>query len=588
MGYYDFPHTRNYDTDLGYLIKRYFELNTDFESLEKNFNDLKAWCIAQLNSEALKTLVANKLDEWLQDGTLASLINNALLHVTTYDTVVEMLTHTGLENGSKIYCAGADTVNDGNGGHFRIRARLSTDTIDNYNLYLIDGGVKVAERITDISINYVTPEMFGAIGDGITDDTAAINRALENSENKILYFTKTYLIDGAVTTDVIDNHGLKVRSNTVIRFIGGSKIIQKPSNASESHIFILLGCENVDISGGCIEGDYLTHTTESGTTDEWCHGIEVISSKNIHIHDMTIKNCYGDGIYIGQSGTRVSSIPADNHCRNVTLENIIIDKCGRNGIALTDCNNWYINNIKISNVQRTEPKSGIDVEVEGNYSPFVSSGVISNIHTDSCDFGIKLFYNTENITLENCDCNRIYPYSNSGIVYIDHCHAPLSIHVTAVNVYDSTIVGFQAEGDKLCSMYNSSLHVYDSNSAQIELYLVNTILESVFNFPKSVTLKNCTIKHDGVTSYSIRLAGKKAILDGCIFIINGNVGQTPINDATTEKLTVTNSHIEGNATNLGFPFVSTNKTAYINNNNYYPCSSIAYTSPLEGCVNFSY
>lgn len=147
MGYYEFPHTRNYDTDLGYLIKRYFELSTDFESLEKNFNDLKAWCIAQLNSEALKTLVANKLDEWLQDGTLEALINNPLNHVTTYDTVVEMLPHSGLLEGSKIYCTGADSVNDGKGGHFRIRARLSTDVIDNYNLYLIDGGVKVAERL---------------------------------------------------------------------------------------------------------------------------------------------------------------------------------------------------------------------------------------------------------------------------------------------------------------------------------------------------------------------------------------------------------------------------------------------------------
>lgn len=151
MGYYEFPHTRNYDTDLGYLIKRYFELSTDFESLEKNFNDLKAWCLAQLNSEALKTLVANKLDEWLQDGTLEALINNPLNHVTTYDTIVEMLPHSGLLEGSKIYCAGADKVNDGNGGHFRIRARLSTDVIDNYNLYLIDGGIKVAERLKDSS-----------------------------------------------------------------------------------------------------------------------------------------------------------------------------------------------------------------------------------------------------------------------------------------------------------------------------------------------------------------------------------------------------------------------------------------------------
>ena len=169
MGYYEFPHTRNYDTDLGYLIKRYLELSTNFESLEKNFNDLKAWCISQLNSETLKTLVANKLDEWLQDGTLEALINNPLNHVTTYDTIVEMMTHSGLLEGSKIYCTGADNINDGKGGHFRIRARLSTDVIDNYNLYLIDGGIKVAERL-DVQKN--KDRYFIFIGDSYSIGTS--------------------------------------------------------------------------------------------------------------------------------------------------------------------------------------------------------------------------------------------------------------------------------------------------------------------------------------------------------------------------------------------------------------------------------
>lgn len=209
MGYYDFPHTRNYDTDLGYLIKRYFELSTDFESLEKNFNDLKAWCIAQLNSEALKTLVANKLDEWLQDGTLEALINNPLNHVTTYDTIVEMLPHSGLLEGSKIYCTGADAVNDGKGGHFRIRARLSTDNIDNYNLYLIDGGVKVAERIKDITLFYTV--------DKITNLTTLNDNLLTNV---ILVLNNDINVD----TDTL--------SPKVIKVIGNGGIFNTTNNTS--------------------------------------------------------------------------------------------------------------------------------------------------------------------------------------------------------------------------------------------------------------------------------------------------------------------------------------------------------------------
>lgn len=33
MGYYDFPHTRNYDSDLGFLIEKYKELHTTYNNL---------------------------------------------------------------------------------------------------------------------------------------------------------------------------------------------------------------------------------------------------------------------------------------------------------------------------------------------------------------------------------------------------------------------------------------------------------------------------------------------------------------------------------------------------------------------------
>lgn len=33
MGYYDFPHTRNYDSDLGFLIKSYNDLMENYKKL---------------------------------------------------------------------------------------------------------------------------------------------------------------------------------------------------------------------------------------------------------------------------------------------------------------------------------------------------------------------------------------------------------------------------------------------------------------------------------------------------------------------------------------------------------------------------
>lgn len=40
MGYYEVPHTRNYDSDLGYLIKKYKELIKKYEDLNKNVTNL--------------------------------------------------------------------------------------------------------------------------------------------------------------------------------------------------------------------------------------------------------------------------------------------------------------------------------------------------------------------------------------------------------------------------------------------------------------------------------------------------------------------------------------------------------------------
>lgn len=40
MSYYDFPHTRNYDSDLGFLIKRYIQLIKETDELTDVYNQV--------------------------------------------------------------------------------------------------------------------------------------------------------------------------------------------------------------------------------------------------------------------------------------------------------------------------------------------------------------------------------------------------------------------------------------------------------------------------------------------------------------------------------------------------------------------
>lgn len=57
-------------------------------------------------------------------------------------------------------------------------------------------------RVDSVLENYVTPELFGAVGDGVTDDTIAIQKAIDSGKPCVL--NGTYLIKGALS--VIGEH----------------------------------------------------------------------------------------------------------------------------------------------------------------------------------------------------------------------------------------------------------------------------------------------------------------------------------------------------------------------------------------------
>lgn len=69
MSLYDYPHTGNYDQDLGFLIRKYKELDKKYDILLEIYDLVK---------KEIKDITIEQLQKWLDDGVFDELINKLI------------------------------------------------------------------------------------------------------------------------------------------------------------------------------------------------------------------------------------------------------------------------------------------------------------------------------------------------------------------------------------------------------------------------------------------------------------------------------------------------------------------------------
>lgn len=289
------------------------------------------------------------------------------------------------------------------GGCLKNGSIIAANTsITGYKQGVFDG-VKIAG---EWNVKYISTAMFRDISqlNSLQNVFALVS---ENVDNVLIVEDGTYNVSANRNGETI----LVVPSKTEV-IINGS-ITLLPNDFTNYYIVGLKG-ENIQLHGkGEIVGDKHTHT---GTKGEWGMGVNLAKCKSVDIYDLTIRDCWGDCIYIGTEST------------DVRINNCTLDHGRRQGISITSAGNVLIENCVISNVGGTAPEYAIDIEPNKNDT--IESVIIRNVKSIDCKGGFLTWGGADNCTINNVELHDCYvegatrpdyAFNTSNVVKVVNC-----------------------------------------------------------------------------------------------------------------------------------------------------------------------
>ena len=371
-------------------------------------------------------------------------------------------------------------------------------------------------KLTTIK-NYVTPQMYGAKADGVTDDTTAIRNAIASGAKTVFFPKGIYYISETIHID----RSICLKGEDTTSTLGGTII-----RAGE---FNVLSIENrqVTISDICII-PYTSLSLNDLTSYIGIYCVFNSSQSEIHINNVIVST-YGYGFYFDKAYM-------------CSMKNCRAQSCGI-GFYISDATTFVVE--KCWALQCSS--SGYHL-YKVTYSSFLSTG------SDGCLEGYRLD-TCDTVSFVSCGCEvsnntPIYITTSDGINFVGFLSYKNNVTnadgITLANIIDSTVTLVGCYEKALNYTGGSPSNTIKANSSTVYLFgcqfrlnntgskfygnFKNLNLNTNVDFSFSVQTPTYTTDQNGIIGLSLGLATHQII---SLMSSVGNVILIPFNGGGT-------------------------------------------------------
>ena len=211
----------------------------------------------------------------------------------------------------------------------------------------------------------------GALGDGQTDDTAAIQAAIDaigGTKGTVLVPEGVYMIDA------VDNR-LHLKDDMTLKLADGAVLKAIPNDSKKYSLLTISGVANVWVTGGTLEGERDQHKGKSG---EWGTGLRITKgAEHITVSNLVSRKMWGDGFYVQDA-------------QDVRFCGVTADANRRQGLSIIQADGLLVLNSVFKNTHGTRPSAGIDFEPDKEEQEIANVRIIGSKFLDNAGGGIMV------------------------------------------------------------------------------------------------------------------------------------------------------------------------------------------------------